>query len=390
MSDVKFNLACTEELMKEIENICFTDRQNEVGGFLLGHIEPGKTTVTHVIAAKHTQATSTQLTFTPETWNDLYAKQSAIQPKVTLIGWFHSHPNHGVFLSEHDQFIQQNFFKNDGQITIVVDPIRGQRGWFFSSQGNIMKYGRDRDTIRPRLGQSATDGDANVGTVMGIKEKKKGGSGRSVLWAAIFSLLSFGAGAGYTTLTHHNDAVLVQQLCKTVQNLQTQLATLSPLGEGNSKVLCDTSVKATKKTASKKATTSKVSKAPTTAAVTPAPKESPTKIVKVPVVEPSATSSKTKKPTGVKKSTKPQSSVSPTATTTGNSLASNDLCTATEKNHTRPAVNPIQKCNGTNWVPYRAPKATPSSSVSTPPATTSTTPPVATPTPTTTPTPAKP
>jgi len=387
MSDVKFNLACTEELMKEIENICFTDRQNEVGGFLLGHIEPGKTTVTHVIAAKHTQATSTQLTFTPETWNDLYAKQSAIQPKVTLIGWFHSHPNHGVFLSEHDQFIQQNFFKNDGQITIVVDPIRGQRGWFFSSQGTIMKYGRDRDTIRPRLGQSATDGDANVGAVMGIKEKKKGGSGRSVLWAAIFSLLSFGAGAGYTTLTHHNDAVLVQQLCKTVQNLQTQLATLSPLGEANSKVLCDTSVK---KSASKKVTTSKVSKTPTAAVTTPAPKVSPTKSVKVPVVEPSATSSKTKKPSGVKKSVNPQSSASPTPTSTGNSLASNDSCTKAEKNHTRPEANPIQKCNGTNWVPYRAPKPVSSSSASTPPATTSTTPPVVTSTPTPPPTTPKP
>jgi len=384
MSDVKFNLACTEELMKEIENICFTDRQNEVGGFLLGHIEPGKTTVTHVIAAKHTQATSTQLTFTPDTWNDLYAKQSAIQPKVTLIGWFHSHPNHGVFLSEHDQFIQKNFFKNDGQITIVVDPIRGQRGWFFSSQGTIMKYGRDRDTIRPRLGQSATDGDANVGAVMGIKEKKKGGSGRSVLWAAIFSLLSFGAGAGYTTLTHHNDAVLVQQLCKTVQNLQTQLATLSPLGEANSKVLCDTSAK---KSASKKVTTSKVSKAPATAAVTPAPKESPTKSVKIAVVEPSATSSKTKKPIGVKKSAKPQSSASPTPTSTGNSLIGNGSCTEAQRGQKQPEGKPIHICDGTKWKPY-TPKATPSSSVSTPPTAASTTPPVVTPT--LTPTPATP
>jgi proteasome lid subunit RPN8/RPN11 len=375
MSDVKFNLVCSEDLMKEIENICFTDRQNEVGGFLLGHIDASGSVVTHVIAAKHTQATSTQLTFTPETWNDLYTKQSAIEPKVTLIGWFHSHPNHGVFLSEHDQFIQNNFFKNDGQITIVVDPIRGLRGWFFSSQGKIMKYGRDRETLRPRLGQSATDGDANVGAVMGIKEKSKGGSGKAILWAAIFSLLSFGAGAGYTTLTHQNEQVTIQQLCETVQNLQTKLATFATIGDGNSKVICSLP---TKKVATNTTKKGSIKSTPTPTSHTQVPVTTATKKNSAPVVVPSATPSKTKKASGAKKPSKSQVSASPTSTTPGGVVFSNNICTEGEKGTKRPAAKPIQICDGKLWVAIPKPKATATpqaTGTSTPPATGTSTPP---------------
>jgi proteasome lid subunit RPN8/RPN11 len=262
MPTIKFNLECNQDLMQQIENICFSDRQNEVGGFLLGNIASGKTVVSHVIAAKHTQATSTQLTFTPETWNDLYDQTRQIEPAVKLIGWFHSHPNHGVFLSEHDKFIQKNFFKDDGQITIVVDPIRGMRGWFFTSQGAIMKYGRESETTRSRLGVSATNSDANVGTVMGIKERSKGNSRGAIILAVIFSLISFGAGVGFTTITHRNEAVVIQQLCETVQNLQIQLAVVAPAGSVRNQVSCSsrTKVEASKSVkprGSQKATTSK-------------------------------------------------------------------------------------------------------------------------------------
>jgi len=262
MATIKFNLECNRDLMQQIENICFSDRQNEVGGFLLGKIDIGKTVVSHVIAAKHTQATSTQLTFTPETWNDLYDQTRQIEPAVKLIGWFHSHPNHGVFLSEHDQFIQKNFFKDDGQITIVIDPIRGMRGWFFTNQGAIMKYGSESETIRPRLGVSATNSDANVGTVMGIKERSKGNSRSAIILAAIFSLISFGAGAGFTTITHRNEAVVIQQLCETVQNLQIQLAVVAPSRSGKNQVACNTPTKviasnSAKPRSSQKATTHK-------------------------------------------------------------------------------------------------------------------------------------
>jgi len=125
-----------------------------------------------------------------------------------------------------------------------------------------MKYGRESETTRSRLGVSATDSDANVGTRMGIKERSNGNSRSEIILAAIFSLISFGAGAGFTTITHRNEAVVIQQLCETVQNLQIQLAVVAPSRSAKNQASCNTPTKAkssnsAKPDSSKKATTHK-------------------------------------------------------------------------------------------------------------------------------------
>ena len=47
-----------------------------------------------------------------------------------IVGWYHSHPNFGIFLSDRDCFIQDHFFNGPGQIAYVVDPVNGVEGRF--------------------------------------------------------------------------------------------------------------------------------------------------------------------------------------------------------------------------------------------------------------------
>ena len=50
--------------------------------------------------------------------------------ELRIIGWYHSHPDFGIFLSDRDVFIQQHFFGSPGQIALVVDPVRKLEGVF--------------------------------------------------------------------------------------------------------------------------------------------------------------------------------------------------------------------------------------------------------------------
>jgi proteasome lid subunit RPN8/RPN11 len=217
-------IECSDQLIKKIEDHCFSETQIEVGGFLVGKIEGNVTTVTHVMRAKKTVGKSTNLTFTHDTWTELYKDIEDLKTESVIIGWYHSHPNFGVFLSEHDKFIQNNYFKADGQITTVVDPIRGRRGWWYSSDEKIVTYGKELDTTRERLGESATDPDANMDAVFEAAAPTGGVSlGKVIAISAAMSLLSFLAGWGVTALnagSAGSTEAELQSLRSQVQELQ--------------------------------------------------------------------------------------------------------------------------------------------------------------------------
>ena len=204
--------------MSELEDHCFSETKVEVGGFLIGRINGATAEVTKVVRAKHSVGKSTQLTFTHDTWNALHSEMN--DADGTLIGWYHSHPNFGVFLSEHDQFIQQNFFKQEGNITIVIDPVRGRRGWFYSSAGKIVKFEKEVDTTKARLGKSATNSDENIEAVMG-KSNQGVTMGKVVLVSAITSIL--GAFLGYGLSSSTGSSAGVQDQVNALRTEITQL-----------------------------------------------------------------------------------------------------------------------------------------------------------------------
>ena len=82
------------------------------------------------IRAENTDSGLSHVTFTYESWNVIHAEMERLFSGKKIVGWYHSHPGFGVFLSPHDKFICRNFFNLPWQVALVVDPIKNTRGWF--------------------------------------------------------------------------------------------------------------------------------------------------------------------------------------------------------------------------------------------------------------------
>lgn len=76
-----------------------------------------------------------EVTFTHDSWAQINKEMDSKYQDLRIIGWYHSHPNFGIFLSDRDGFIQQNFFSGPGQIALVVDPVRKIEGIFVWRDG---------------------------------------------------------------------------------------------------------------------------------------------------------------------------------------------------------------------------------------------------------------
>lgn len=80
-----------------------------------------------------------QVTFTGETWAHINHMMDTQFPEDRIVGWYHTHPGFGIFLSEMDLFIQENFFGEPWQIAYVDDPKGGDRGVFVWEKGAAVR-----------------------------------------------------------------------------------------------------------------------------------------------------------------------------------------------------------------------------------------------------------
>ncbi|MEO6693767.1 MAG: LysM peptidoglycan-binding domain-containing protein [Ignavibacteria bacterium] len=141
-SDLKIFIR--SETLNKIDNYLRSDTNNELGGVLAGDVcinENGKKfiKIDNLIKAKHTASSLSRLTFTHETWADITETLEKDFPDKKILGWFHSHPGHTVFLSKFDLFIQENFFNMDYMVAYVFDPTINDRGFFFWKETKTVK-----------------------------------------------------------------------------------------------------------------------------------------------------------------------------------------------------------------------------------------------------------
>lgn len=119
----------------------FSNADREVGGVLVGRTAdsgpvPQVRGAIPAISADEQRAT---LTFTQESWEHVHRVLDTEYPEgEQIVGWYHSHPSFGIFLSGHDLFIHQNFFSGSSQIAVVVDPIGCTEGTFVWQDGEIV------------------------------------------------------------------------------------------------------------------------------------------------------------------------------------------------------------------------------------------------------------
>jgi proteasome lid subunit RPN8/RPN11 len=71
-----------------------------------------------------------EVTFTHQTWAKINAEMDTKFTHLSIVGWYHTHPDFGIFLSDRDRFIHEHFFCGPGQVAHVIDPIRQIEGVF--------------------------------------------------------------------------------------------------------------------------------------------------------------------------------------------------------------------------------------------------------------------
>jgi len=121
-----------------------SDLDNEVGGWLIGKWRADRETgeqyviVEATLPAHHIRHGGAFLTFTQESQVALYGEFQARFPNRELVGWYHTHPRMGIFLSEYDTWLHRNFFPEHYQVALVIEPHSSTGGFFIRRQDGIL------------------------------------------------------------------------------------------------------------------------------------------------------------------------------------------------------------------------------------------------------------
>ena len=136
------------EVRDAIYDHVFSEIDCEVGGVLVGRYESdGPAVVTAIIPALRASGSRASLTFTHDAWQEIHQQLDQLDPGQ-IVGWYHSHPGFGIFLSRHDLFIHQNFFSDPRQVAFVVDPHSAREGWFGWQGADIGPIGEETNARR--------------------------------------------------------------------------------------------------------------------------------------------------------------------------------------------------------------------------------------------------
>jgi proteasome lid subunit RPN8/RPN11 len=110
------------------------DKSVEICGVLVGDYgqdaDGPYARITEIIRCDSATKKFAEVTFTHESWTQINREMDTKFANLRIVGWYHSHPDFGIFLSDRDVFIQENFFSGPGQLAFVVDPVRDAEGVF--------------------------------------------------------------------------------------------------------------------------------------------------------------------------------------------------------------------------------------------------------------------
>ena len=86
------------------------------------------------LPALDSQGSAVHLQFTAPDWAFISGMLAEEYPGRVVVGWFHSHPALGVFMSATDAATQRAFFNQPWHLALVVDPLAQASGWFCGAE----------------------------------------------------------------------------------------------------------------------------------------------------------------------------------------------------------------------------------------------------------------
>jgi proteasome lid subunit RPN8/RPN11 len=109
--------------------------EREVGGILVGNVSSYisgryRIKIVGVIEAEAAPGSHAEMQFTSEAWQQLVASAQRNYPKHKVVGWYHTHPGFGAFLSDDDVNSHRLAFSHPWHIAAVCDPIKNELCFF--------------------------------------------------------------------------------------------------------------------------------------------------------------------------------------------------------------------------------------------------------------------
>lgn len=141
-----FRVYFANDVHAAIQSHAGEDTSIEICGVLVGEWQKDDdgpfAVIRNFIRCDNAASKNAEVTFTHESWAQINAEMDSKYGEQRIIGWYHSHPDFGIFLSDRDMFIQEHFFCGPGQIAYVVDPVRKLEGVFEwrSGKADVMNY----------------------------------------------------------------------------------------------------------------------------------------------------------------------------------------------------------------------------------------------------------
>lgn len=196
-----------------------SDTSQELGGVLLGHFTEKdgqyRIDVEAAVEARYTEAAKGSVKFTHRSWEYINQVKEEKYPNKTVVGWFHTHPGFGIFLSEYDLFIQQNFFNLPWQVAYVVDPLAGEHGFFGWCNNNIERVPFQAE-VNPPKGKQSDD-------IYVLKEKRESKPSKAINVLTIIALLVM---SGYFIWTDLQNRHYISHLEEILSDVEINLAEL--------------------------------------------------------------------------------------------------------------------------------------------------------------------
>ncbi len=123
----------TQYALKQVVAHSESNLSVELGGVLLGKAFRADdrlfVRVEAAIPAVTDDNGPVHFTFTADAWTQIHVDRMAY-PSLDIVGWFHTHPDLGVFYSADDEVVHSAAFTQPWHVGLVVDPVRNQGSFF--------------------------------------------------------------------------------------------------------------------------------------------------------------------------------------------------------------------------------------------------------------------
>lgn len=154
-------VAITDAVLNDIHTYGNEHLQEEICGVLVGNLYRDNRGAFLLIDAsvrgEHANRSVAGVTFTDETWTHIHTAMEKLPAEKRIVGWYHTHPGFGIFLSTYDVFIHQHFFTLPWQVAFVYDPCRKEEGVFGWDKGKIRPTSWTGDRPQSHMAENAAD-----------------------------------------------------------------------------------------------------------------------------------------------------------------------------------------------------------------------------------------